>query len=76
MVDPIENGKWKGGIEEKICDLKEDIKELKDKISNVYEIVNKIDKEVVVLKVKSGVWGFLAGLIPALVAFIYWVVNK
>lgn len=76
MVDPIENGKWKGGIEERISDLKEDIKELKDKISNIYDVVNKIDKEVVVLKVKSGVWGFLAGLIPALIAFIYWIVNK
>lgn len=74
--DPVENGKWKGSIEECIEFIREDISEIKKTIDNIYSKVNRIDKEVEVLKFKSGIWGFLAGLLPALVAFIYWFVSR
>lgn len=32
--------------------------------------------EIAQLKLKSGVWGIIGGLLPATVAFIYWAINK
>lgn len=74
--DPIANGKWKGAIEDCVDNIKDDIKEIKNTLDKIFSKVNRIDKEVEVLKYKSGVWGFFAGLIPALVAFIYWLITK
>lgn len=31
--------------------------------------------DVAVLKVKAGVWGFLAGLLPSLTFLIYWYIK-
>lgn len=74
--NPLENGKWRGSIETCIEDLKGDIEHINKNLEKIYNIVNRIDKEVEVLKFKSGVWGFMAGLIPAVVALIYWVISK
>ncbi len=74
--DPVANGKWKGSVEECIKFIRDDIEEIKTTIDKIHNKINKIAMEVEILKIKSGVWGFLAGLLPAMVAFLYWLINK
>jgi len=37
---------------------------------------NRICVEIARLQVKAGVWGFAAGLLPALGVFLWWLVTK
>ncbi len=79
----VENGKWKGSIDTSIETIKEDIAEIKsgiEKINNRFNVIeekmSQLKTEIAVLQVKSGIWGFLAGLIPAVVVMIYWIVSR
>lgn len=31
--------------------------------------------DIATLKVKAGIWGLIAGLIPAIIVFIYWLIG-
>ncbi|HQN49152.1 MAG TPA: hypothetical protein PL104_06835 [Caldisericia bacterium] len=81
--NPVENGIWKGTIETSMKSITEDIKEIKEGIEKINGRFDKIEEkmsqlktEIAVLQVKSGIWGFLAGLIPAVVVMIYWIVSR
>jgi len=45
--------------------------ELEKNMSKIYEAITELKVEIAMLKVKSGVWGLLGGLIPAAIAIIY-----
>ena len=55
------------------------LKEL-DRLNECYEGAIKTAQEnkveIAMLKVKSGAWGFLAGLLPAIGVLIYYIVKK
>ena len=38
--------------------------------------LNKIQVEIAMLKVKSGVWGAIAGAIPVIIAFIFYLLKS
>ena len=38
--------------------------------------VNKIEIQIATLKAKSGIWGALAGMIPAVGTILYWLLTK
>lgn len=38
--------------------------------------IGTIKTEIATLKVRSGVWGGVAGLIPAIGVLIYWVLSR
>ena len=38
--------------------------------------LNEVEKDLVMLKVKSGVWGLIGGAIPAVSILIMWLVKK
>jgi len=40
------------------------------------EKMNKISNDIMMLKVKSGVWGAIAGLIPVVIALILWTLSQ
>jgi hypothetical protein len=50
-------------------------KTLTDKLTAVENKTNANTTEVAKLTVKAGVWGAAAGLIPAVAAFIYWLLK-
>lgn len=60
---------WKELVLKEIDRLNECILKLTEE-----HIQNRID--IAMLKVKSGVWGFLAGSLPALGFLIYWVIKQ
>lgn len=63
-------GEWKNYIRLSIDELKETVKTMHNELTD-------IKVEIAMLKVKSGVWGALAGLIPAIITFIYfWIRGK
>ena len=55
------------------------LKEL-ERLNECYEeqtkLINGIQIDVAMLKVKSGVWGFAAGLIPAIAILIYTLLKQ
>jgi len=56
--------------------LKE-LKEIKSEQKDMRKDVRELVREVAALKVKSGVWGLIAGAIPAgLIGLWMWVRNK
>jgi len=75
---------WRGEVTRALKDIREKIKEgqersmkFEDEIrSELKDIRSRITKLEVSFAVKGGVWGLLGGLIPALVAFIYWIVRR
>lgn len=56
----------------------EEVKTKLDKLNNTE--LSDLKSEIAVMKselrIKSGVWGLLAGSVPAIVALIYFVVSK
>lgn len=40
------------------------------------EKVGKISNDIMMLKVKSGVWGAIAGLIPVVIALVLWALSQ
>lgn len=56
----------------------EDVKSKLDGLrgSEIASLNSRIAVMEAELKMKSGVWGFVAGAIPAVVALIYFVVSK
>ena len=61
-----ENGDWR---EYKKLVISE-IDRLSDHISNLEKKIDHLRGDVVMLKIKSGVWGLLAGLIPVTIALL------
>lgn len=63
---------------------KEDIPKLKEsistQISELKDFLNKkfenVNKEVLTLKIKAGVWGLAAGMIPALMVILMLFIRK
>lgn len=55
------------------------LKEL-ERLNDYYEeqqkIIQQIQVEVAMLKVKSGIWGGIAGLVPSLGLLIYYIVKN
>jgi hypothetical protein len=43
---------------------------------NMQATLNEVNKQIAMLQVKSGVWGFAAGAIPSLILLIAWVVQS
>jgi len=53
-----------------------EIKDLKASVDDLDDKITEIQLDLVMLKVKSGVWGGLAGLIPVIIAaFIVLIRN-
>lgn len=46
------------------------------KIGEVYDRINQLHTEVAMLKVKSGIWGLLAGAIPVAIALIIYYLRQ
>lgn len=42
---------------------------------NIYKAQNAIRIDIATLKVKAGVWGAIAGLIPTSCVLIYWILK-
>lgn len=53
--------------------LTETVKELKEKISDMNVTIAKLETS---LSIKSGIWGAIAGLIPAIAVLIYYLVSR
>lgn len=55
------------------------LKEL-ERLNDCYEEQNKlfqqVQVEIAMLRIKSGIWGLIAGLIPATGLLIYYIVKK
>ena len=50
---------------------------IQERISDVREIdIPGLRVEVAMLKIKAGVWGALAGLIPAFSVLVWWIVSR
>lgn len=60
---------WSRHVLKTLEDQSIDIKEIRDTIGDI-----KID--IATLKVKSGVWGAIGGLIPVLIAILFWVMER
>ena len=54
------------------------LKEL-ERLNKCYESVdkrlNKIDQDIVALKIRSGMWGLIAGMIPSIGALLYTILR-
>lgn len=48
---------------------------LEDKMNDIDEKVNLCRIDIAGLKVKSGIWGAIAGLIPAAVGVTMWILS-
>jgi hypothetical protein len=48
---------------------------IESKVNLIDVRVQKLAEDIAALKVKSGVWGFVAGAIPSAVAIIYMLVK-
>jgi hypothetical protein len=54
----------------------EETKRMRDtNLPEIYGLLRKNGEDIAALKVKAGVWGFIAGLIPALGALAYFLVR-
>lgn len=71
-IDPLQNGEWR----EYRRLVVSEIKRLSDKNDGQDLAIYKLEKEFLFLKVKSGLWGFLAGCVPSLVVVILYLVFK
>lgn len=60
------------GNQEKIFSELAQVKQNKELV----ECIQKLREDVAVLKVKSGIWGFLAGLIVAVAMWLYEKLKK
>ena len=55
--------------------LKE-LERLNDCYEKLVESVQDARTEIAMLKVKSGMWGALGGLVPVVVTLVFWSLNK
>ena len=62
-------GAWANHVLKTMEDQASDIKEIRNSI-------NGIQVEIAMLKVKSGMWGAMGGMIPVLVALMWWIMEK
>ena len=62
-------GEWSRYVLKTLERLDEDIKELTDTIGGMR-------RDVVMLQVKSGIWGALGGMIPVIVGLGIWFLTK
>jgi hypothetical protein len=60
----------------RLDELKIDIAELSARYEKVEAKVEKNAIDTAGLKVKSGVWGVMGGLVPALAVFFYWLFAR
>ena len=57
--------------------LNQGIEDLKSKLDGLRNSeLSELKAEIAVLKFKSGVWGFVAGAIPAMVALAYSIMSR
>lgn len=54
----------------------EELKELKDIYRDLDSKVNKINQDIIALKIKSGIWGMIAGIIPVSITIILYFILK
>jgi len=54
----------------------EELKRLNGNMDKMNADITEISKEISALKVKSGVWGFIAGAIPAILALVILLIRK
>lgn len=69
---PEDNNGWheyKLLVIDRLDNLQENVKELTD-------AVNKLKNEVIAIKIKSGLWGALAGSVPALITMLVYMAVK
>lgn len=52
-----------------------EIKRLADSYESLVVEMRKMHTEIILLKVKSGLWGLAAGCLPATIAIIYAIVK-
>lgn len=83
-MTPAENpGTWEEQGTHVISELKRldkcieaQYEKIEIKLDNIRNAQEKLSIQVAMLNVKSGIWGFMAGLVPAVVALIYFIVKK
>lgn len=54
----------------------EELKRLNGCYEEQHRLFQESQVEIAVLKIKSGIWGLVAGLIPATGLLIYYIVKK
>ncbi len=59
----------------RLVDLKERVGRLDQRQADTQNVVGDIRVAVAGLKVKAGVWGAIAGLIPSAIVAIYFIVK-
>lgn len=60
---------WRQYVLLTLKSLVKDIAEMKSMLSNYHT-------EVAVLKVRAGIWGAIAGLVPSTIVLVYWLMTK
>ena len=68
----------RAAVLEMVANMKHILSELErqnKQLEALAEKISQIRTDITMLKVKSGMWGAAAGAIPALGAFIYWLVK-
>lgn len=80
----IKVSEWRGEITQVLKDISQRMKEGQERSQKfeceIREKIEKIDQRLTRLEtafsIKSGTWGMIGGLLPALVVFLWWIVNK
>ena len=54
----------------------EELKRLSESYEKVSEIVTNLREDIATLKVKSGIWGAIGGIIPILVIVGIWLIFR
>ena len=53
-----------------------ELKRLNTAYESLQNNVNKISQEIAALKVKSGVWGLIGGLIPVIIMLVIYLLTR
>lgn len=72
MTDNDENNGWH---EYKLLVI-DRLDTLKDGLEQLTNTVNRIDKQVTAIKIKSGLWGAIAGSVPTLIGMLIYMIVK
>ena len=64
-----------GMIEATVKSLSEDMHEMRHDLNKIWAAINRLNEAVAGLKVKSGIWGLVGGMIPAIVALMYIILR-
>ncbi len=72
-----------GTVQTDVQDIKVDLAERKvaskffqEKLVGVCTKVPIMQRAITALKIKAGVWGLIAGIIPVTIALAYWIMSK